>query len=116
LVQKIALEKREVVEAARKKSEEEDRKRVEEEERKAKLAAMSPEEREVALLSDPSVTEGQMVQIFMRLDHFSEPNRKLAGGAMKDFWLSAGKWAKKDCSKKQWVKAQKIKSILEIEG
>jgi len=89
---------------------------LEEEERKAKLAAMSPEEREVALLSDPSVTEGQMVQIFMRLDQFSEPNRKLAGGAMKDFWLSAGKWAKKDCSKKQWVKAQKIKSILEIEG
>jgi CRISPR-associated protein Csm5 len=112
LLQKIALEKREALEAARKKAEEEERKRVQEEERKAKLAAMSPEEREVALLSAPSVTEDQMVKVFLRLDQFSEPNRKLAADALKDYWLKAGKWAKKDCSKKQWVKVQKIKSIL----
>lgn len=93
-------------------SAEAERLRKEEERRKAELEAMSPEERDIALLSDPSVTEDQVVQLFMRLDQFSEPNRKMGASALKAYWIKAGKWAKKDCSKKQWVKVQKIKAIL----
>ena len=93
-------------------SAEAERLRKEEERRKAELEAMSPEERDIALLSDPNVTEDQVVQVFMRLDQFSEPNRKMGASALKAYWIKAGKWAKKDCSKKQWVKVQKIKAIL----
>jgi len=40
----------------------------------------------------------------------------MAVNLLKDRWKKAGRWAKKDCSKKQWVKVQKIKSILGTEG
>jgi len=112
LIQRAAEEKRKVVEAARKKAEEEERRRAEEERKKAELEAMSPEERDIASLFEPSVTEEQTVRIFMKLDQFSDANRKIAATVLKECWMRAGKWVKKDCSKKQWVKVQKIKSIL----
>ena len=62
----------------------------------------------------PSVLESRVVEIYNRVDDFSEENRKGLALVLKKYWESHGKWEKKDCSKKQQVKVQKIKGILEI--
>ena len=46
------------------------------------------------------------------IDSFSEENKKHAAISLRTYWEGHGKWSKKDCSKKQWVKVQKIKAIL----
>ena len=111
-VQKIAAEKQKALEVARKEAEEEKARLEEEEKRKAEFEAMSPEEQDIALVNDPKVTEAHVVQVFMKLEQFSETNRRNAAAALKAYWVNAGKWAKRDCSKKQWVKVQKIKGLL----
>lgn len=83
-----------------------------EEKRKAELEAMSPEERDIASLSDPDISENQVVEMYNKVDGFSEENKKALALALKTCWESNGKWRKKDCSKKQWQKVQRIKDIL----
>jgi hypothetical protein len=94
---------------------EEDRKREEEAKRKAELEAMSPEERLVAEIMTLDVTENRVVEIFGQLDQFSPEHQQKFAAAFKDYWVANGKWTKKDCSKKQWAKVQKIKAILSDE-
>lgn len=95
--------KRELEEKARKK---------EGELRKAELKAMSPEERDITALDDPKIIESRVVETYNRIDEFSEENRVKLAKVLKGYWETQGKWKKKNCSKKQWVKVQKVKSIL----
>lgn len=84
----------------------------EEERKKAEFKAMSPEERDIAVLGDPDITEQKVIEIFNRVDSFSEENKKHAALSLRMYWETRAKWKKKDCSKKQWMKVQKIKNIL----
>lgn len=106
------IEKEIAAEEARTRELEEKRKQEEAERRESELAAMSPEERDIAELSDPSVIENRVIEIFNRTDDFSEENKKPLALALRNYWQAHGKWKKKKCSKKQWVKVQKIKGIL----
>jgi len=94
-------------EARRKK---EEKKRQEEEKRKAELEAMSPEERNIAEIGDSSVLESRVVDIYKKIDEFSEENRNTLALALKKYWQISGKWEKG--SKKQRLKVKKIKGIL----
>lgn len=87
-------------------------KRLNEEKRKAALEAMTPEEREISEIRDPSVLESRVVEIYNRIDDFSEENKTKLASALKLYWEKHGKWEKKMCSKKQWAKVQKVKGIL----
>jgi len=106
---KLELERNAAEDAGRRKIEEE-KKRKEEEKRNAELEAMTPEEREIAEISDPSVLESRVVEIFNRIDEFSEENKRALALALKKYWESHGKWKKG--SDKQRRKVQKIKGIL----
>ena len=86
--------------------------RKEEERKNAEFEAMTPEERDIAALSDPRIPEQRVIGIFNRIDSFSEENKKHAALSLRTYWETSAKWKKKDCSKKQWVKVQKIKAIL----
>lgn len=100
-------------ENSRRKALEEKQDQEEMERRKAELEAMSPEQREIAALCDPSITENQAVEIYGRVDEFIQENKKSLAQALKDYWMAHGKWKTRDCSKKQWQKVQKVKGILE---
>ena len=91
-------------------------KRQEEERRRAELEAMSPEERDIATLSDPSIIEQRVVEIYAKIDNFSLKNKKVLALALKKYWESHNKWKKKDCAHKQWIKVQKVKGILGENG
>ena len=93
------------------KAREAEKKKIEAEKREAKLAAMSPEERDIAALSDPDISENLVVEIYNRIDGFSEDNKKALALALKKYWMAEGKWEKRNCSKKQWLKVQKVKDI-----
>lgn len=99
-------------EEARRLELEAEERRKEEERKKAELGAMSPEERDIAAVYDPKITENQLVEIYNRIDDFSDENKKLLAQALKEFWMANGKWKKKDCSKKQWKKVKKVEVIL----
>lgn len=101
-----------VDEVAAKHAREAEEKRLAEEKRKAELEAMSPEERDIAAVSDPKITENQVVEIYNRIDSYSDENKTKLAHALKSYWEKHGKWEKKKCTKKQWDKVQKIKGIL----
>jgi hypothetical protein len=90
----------------------EERKLREEADRQAELAAMSPEDRAIAEIKDPAVTENRVVEIYNKLDEWSEEHRKDLAMALRDYWVGRGKWTKKKCTKKQWDKVQKVKAVL----
>lgn len=110
--QKQIEHKRKLEEEAKRQALDEELKREEEEKRKTELQAMSPEERDIAVLHDPSTNETQVVQIYTKIDEFSQENKRLLAQALKDYWVANEKWKKKDCSNKQWKKVQKVKAIL----
>jgi len=56
-------------------------------------------------------TENRVVEIYNRIDEFSEENKKKLAVALKHYWQGRGKWAGKQ-SDKQKVKIQKLKSVL----
>ncbi|RLB06755.1 MAG: type III-A CRISPR-associated RAMP protein Csm5 [Deltaproteobacteria bacterium] len=93
---------------------EEERKKREEEERKAYLESLSPEERDIEMIKEPSVSEQQVVEIYRKIDEFSEANKKKLAEALKDYWIQHNKWKGK-LSHKQKQKVAKIKEILEAE-
>ena len=99
-------------EEAKKLALKEEKRRKEEERKKAELEAMSPEQREITEIRDPSVLENRVVEIYNKIDEFSEENKKALALALKKYWELHGKWKKKDCSKKQWQKVQKVQIIL----
>jgi len=87
---------------------------IEEEEirKKASLEAMSPLERNIAALNDPATDENQIYEIYRRLSEYEGEDKKMLAQALRDRWVSGGKWEKKDCSKKQWDKVLEIRAIL----
>lgn len=52
--------------------------------------------------------------IWKKIDTASPEHQKALAQAFKERWQSEGKWAKKECSKKQYDKVQKVKKILDI--
>ena len=103
---------RQASDVAAKQARKAEEKRLAEEKRKAALEAMSPEERDIAAVNDPKITENQVVEIYNRIDNFSEENKTNLALALKTYWKDHEKWEKKKCTTKQWNKVQKIKSIL----
>ena len=93
---------------------EEERKKREEEERKAYLESLSPEERDIEMIKEPSVSEQQVVEIYRKIDEFYKANKKKLAEALKDYWIQHNKWKGK-LSHKQKQKVAKIKEILEAE-
>ncbi|NQU02989.1 MAG: type III-A CRISPR-associated RAMP protein Csm5 [Syntrophaceae bacterium] len=104
--------KRQDAEVAKRKAMEEEERRKEEAREMAEFDAMTPEERDLVTLADPGITEQQVFDIFGRIGGFSEENKKLAAMATKTYWKQHDRWNKKDCSKKQWTKVQRIKEML----
>jgi len=108
---KFELERNAAEDATRRKIEEE-RKRKEEEKRKSEFEVMSPEERDIAELDDPSIPENLVIEIYNKIDEYSEESRTMAARALKQYWEANKKWKSRDCSKKQKIKVQKVKMIL----
>ena len=90
----------------------EERRKHEQAKKRAALKVMTPEERDIMAISDPSVTENRVVEIYSRIDEFSAENKTPLALALKKYWQAHGKWEKKNCSKKQWLKVQKVKTVL----
>jgi CRISPR-associated protein Csm5 len=124
--QKVLVEQKRLDEAARKKErairEKEESERLQQEkeakerlekERQAELDALPEDERQVVFLEQGELNENQVVEIFSQLDSMKGQIQIRTAEALRDYWQKAGKWKKKDCSKKQLVKVKKIKSILE---
>lgn len=95
-----------------KRAREEEEKRLSEEKRKKELEAMSPEERAIEEVRDPSSAPNRIVEIYNDIDGFSESNQLKLAEALKAYWQEYGHWKSKDCSRKQKEKVAKIKAIL----
>ncbi len=95
----------------REREKEKERKRLEDGRRKAEFLAMSPEERDIALISDPGSTENQIVEIYNKIDEYGTKNRIKVAQALKEYWIRNHKWRGKT-SEKQKKKIKKIKQIL----
>jgi len=111
------MKAKKTVEIVEKHAREAEEKRLAEEKRKAALEAMSPEERDIATVNDPKITENQVVEIYNRIDDFAGENKTKLTLALKTYWKVHGKWEKKKGKKtrgvlKQMDRVQKIKSIL----
>ncbi|MDL1968559.1 MAG: RAMP superfamily CRISPR-associated protein [Deltaproteobacteria bacterium] len=128
LKQALIEEKRKQEELILQKEQERNRqlkeKRQEEEIRKAKeqraaeLKAMTPEQRILAELDDSSILENRIVEIYNKIDEFSEENKRAIALALKKYWERYGKWGEKKGKKtkavlKQMKRIETIKAILE---
>lgn len=102
---------REKLNAERLKREKEEKKKLEQE-REAAFDAMSPEEQDIVTLEGPDIIENKVVEIFNRLNHFTEENKIKAAKAIKKYYQSKSKWKVKKKQKKQFEKVQKIKAVL----
>lgn len=100
------------IEAEKKKAKEIEKKRIAEENRKAEFEKMSPEQKFLAELEDSALTRNRVFEIYNQLDDISEEWQKKVANALKEYWMTHGNWKKKECSKKQLVKIEKIKIIL----
>jgi hypothetical protein len=80
--------------------------------RQEKLAAMSPDERDIVTIENPQVAENKVVDLYNRLNGLSDDLKVRAAGAMKAYWQQHGKWEKKTCTAKQLEKVKKVKLIL----
>ena len=83
-----------------------------EKKRQAELDAMSPEQMDIEAFDDEDVPENTIVEIYYRIDGYSEDYQQKIGDKLKKYWMANNKWTKKFCSKKQWEKVKKIKNIL----
>lgn len=99
-------------EATRNKEREAEKKRAEAHQRKADWEAMSPEDRDIATVKEPAVNENQVVEIFNRMDDFSEPKQQELAQALKAYWIRHAKWDKKKSTLKQKQKVAKVKAVL----
>lgn len=80
--------------------------------RQAELDAMTPEQKDIAALEDKDVKENTVIEIYNRIDGYSENYRWEIAEKLKAYWIANNKWSKKFCSKKQWEKVKKIKNII----
>lgn len=76
------------------------------------LAAMSPAERQAYEIQKKDVAENAVIDLYNKLESFTHEDQKVIAAALKNCWEATQKWSKKQCSKKQWEKVQKIKAIL----
>lgn len=116
----VALEKRlqqeelKRQEIEKKRKEEEDA-RAKEEEAKAReaefMASLSPEERMIYAVQQPSATEAQSMELFSQIESLEGESRLKAAQALKDCWQRLKKWDGK-LSKKQAVKVKVVMEIL----
>jgi CRISPR type III-A-associated RAMP protein Csm5 len=107
------VERQEALEMQREERERREREqKLEEERRQKKLQAMPEDERQVYLLESGQLNENQVVEVFAALDSMSAEMKQRAAKSFKALWQAEGKWTKKECSKKQWAKVGKVKSIL----
>ncbi len=111
--ERAEAEKLKAAQLARQKEIEEKERKEEAERLEKALAGMSPDERAVAELGNPEISESRVVEIFNGLGDFSGEARREVAVALKEFWESRGKWTKKQCSKKQWIKVQKVQEIIQ---
>ena len=81
--------------------------------RQAELDAMPEDERQLFLLEKGELNENQVVELYNQLEGMENMVKIKTANALKAYWQNAGKWTKKECSKKQLVKVKMIKSILE---
>ena len=108
----VRLEEREAETRKRAEREQAERERQEAEaQRQEELAAMTPEERLISAVESGG-NENQAVELYGKLDGLDEPLRRKSAQALRAFWEKAGKWEKKKCTDKQWVKVQKVRGIL----
>lgn len=90
-------------------------KRIAEEKRKKELAAMSPEELDLAAFDTGKITEEQVNIIYKKLDDFSDENRAKFAQRLRDYWVGHKRWTKTEVGKKQWKKVrERNKKIMEI--
>ncbi len=99
-------------ELKKEKEAEEQRQREAAERRKAEWEAMSQEDRALAELNEPDISENRVIEIFKQLEAFPEEKRTDIAIGIKKYWEAIDKWSTKKCSKKQKEKIRKIKSIL----
>ena len=109
----LLLQKEQDQDRQLKKKQQEEEIRKAKEQRAAELEAMTPDQRVLAELANSSILENRVVEIYNKIDEFSEENKRAIAMALKKYWERCGKWKKKNCSKKQLIKVQKIKEILE---
>ncbi len=107
------LREKKALEEERERTAQEQRQREEEEkERLARLKTMSPAERDVEYFKQDNLEESEVFKIYERLDSYNEEEQQNLALLLKEYWQSTGKWKKKESSKKQRIKVQKIKKIL----
>ena len=87
-------------------------KQREEEIRKAK------EQRALAELGNLSISKARALEIYNKIDEFSDGDKRAIAMALKKFWERCGKWEKKKGKKtkavrRQMDRIQKLKEILE---
>jgi len=111
--EEVLLQKEQKRDLQLKEKQQEEEIRKAKEQRATELKAMTPEQRVLAELGDPLILENRVVEIYNKIDEFSEENKTAIAMALKKYWEACGKWKKKNCSKKQRIKVQKIKGILE---
>lgn len=111
--EKLLLQKKQEQDRQLKEKQQEEEIRKAKEQRATELKAMTPEQRILAELGDPLILENRVVEIYNKIDEFSEENKRAISMALKKYWKACGKWKNKNCSKKQRIKVQKIKGILE---
>jgi len=108
-----ALEAERAQREAEKRQAEKEQKRQAEE---ARLAAMSPEEREIKAVASLQAKEDNAVALYNKLDALDEALRNRAAQVLQAFWQNTGKWEGKSLSKKQAEKVKKVKSLLAKEA
>ena len=110
-------------EAEKQRKEAEEQRRMKEEASlMAKWNAMTEEERELACIRqdelairfDKTNANDPISAIWKKLDTASPEHQKALARAFMERWQAEGKWTKKECSKKQFEKVQKVKEILGI--
>lgn len=126
-IENTAAERRfraqEVVEQAQRKAEEAERLRRETEARQAeeknrrkeeeeRLAAMTPEEREIDAVESLRATEYDSNELYKKLGELDKNMQLKAAEALQAFWNKLGKWEGTALSKKQKAKVQAVKALL----
>ncbi|MDL2122504.1 MAG: hypothetical protein LWX51_05320 [Deltaproteobacteria bacterium] len=53
---------------------------------------MSPEERDIAALDDIKIAESRVVEMYNRIDDFSDENKRKIALALKAYWKAYRKW------------------------
>jgi CRISPR-associated protein Csm5 len=87
--------------------------REKKEQLKAKWEAMFPEERDIAAMDAPGVTENQVNILYKRLHEFSPKNKISLARKLKEYWIKHKKWTKKEVGQKKWKKVRERNQELD---